>query len=296
MAGKGGQMDRDERWDPLDENTVESIADIICDDGGTNYREGWKLPQFLRRAGWSDVPEFDGSPRKRWLVELLNERRGDRTAMEMVIRRLADQREYRDDPRQAHEVAQRVNAVLGLEGMKVERASGRPFVVRLRAAKIAPDGAAPLDLKHGLETFIRDADLCGILRSRLDEAATCRDHGAALAAIILLGSVVEGALQHIAVRYPAVAGRASSAPKDRQGKVIHPIASWKLSQLILVAHEVGWIHADARDFATVLRDYRNLVHPNEQKKLGLVPDYDTVNVCWNVVIATLNDLGSTGRD
>ena len=51
MAGKGGQMDRDERWDPLDENTVESIADIICDDGGTNYREGWKLPQFLRRAG-----------------------------------------------------------------------------------------------------------------------------------------------------------------------------------------------------------------------------------------------------
>ncbi len=285
-------MESDEPWGPLDENTVESIADIICDDGGPNYREGWKLPQFLRRAGCTDVPEFDGSPRKRWLVELLMERRDDRRAMEMVIRRLADRREYQDDPKQAHEVAQRLNAVLALEGLKIERAAGRPFVVRLPAATIAPDGAAPLELKRGLDTFILDADLCGILRSRLDEAVTCRDHGAALAAIILLGSVVEGALQHVALRYPAAAGRASSAPKDRHGKV-PPVTGWRLSHLIIVAHEVGWIQADVRDFATVLRDYRNLVHPQEQKRLGLVPDYDTVNVCWNVVIAALNDLGST---
>jgi hypothetical protein len=215
--------------------------------------------------------------------------------LERVIRRLADPREYQGDPRQAFEVAQRLNGVLGLEGLKVTRESGRPIVVRLPSATVTADTVGPVDLKRDLATFIRDPELCGILRARLDEAATCREHGAALAAIILLGSILEGALQDIATRFPGVAGRASRAPKDKQGKVL-PIPHWKLSGLILVAHEVGWIQADVRDFATVLRDYRNLIHPNAQQRLGQAPDHDTVSICWNVVVAALNDLGAAVGD
>ena len=97
------------------------------------------------------------------------------------------------------------------------------------------------------------------------------------------------------MRHPAIAGRTVAAPKDRQGRV-YPIVDWKLSQLILVAHEVGWIQADVRDFATALRDYRNLVHPNAQLRLRHTPDFDTVVVCWNVVVAALNDLGVSTRE
>ena len=283
-----GDLERE----PLDENTIDSIADLICDDGGASYRQGWELPGFLRRAGWTDVPEFDDSGRKRWIVDRLHERRPDWAAMEMVIRRLADTREYQDQPRQALEVAQRLNGVLGLEGLKVTSEAGRPVVVRLAAAMVAPDTAGPIDLKKDLGTFISDQELCGILRLRLDEAATCREHGASLAAVVLLGSVLEGALLDIAMRFPSAAMSASRAPKDKRDKTLS-IHEWSLARLIEVAHELGWIHADVRDFATALRSYRNLVHPNEQRRLGHTPDHDTVNICWNVVVAALNDLGSS---
>jgi hypothetical protein len=276
-----------DRTQALDDNTLDRIAELICDTNGPYHRQGWQLPLFFRHTGWRDVPDYADIGRKRWVVDLLHTRRDDRRAIEQVICRLSDPREYQEDPKQAQKVAQMLNRFLALEGLKVTYASGRPMLVELPGAMIAPDAPAAVDLKRELGTFILDPQLVGILRLRFDEASTCREHGACLSTIIMLGSILEGALLDVATRFISVAMQSSSAPGDGQ-----KLSRWTLDDLINVAHERGWIQPDVRAFAHSLRDYRNFVHPREQLKRGEFPDQDTVNVCWEVVMAALNDLAT----
>jgi hypothetical protein len=55
---------------------------------------------------------------------------------------------------------------------------------------------------------------------------------------------------------------------------------WTLNDLIEVGHQCGWIEADVRDFAAALRDYRNLVHPWEQRERQVTADADTCAIAW----------------
>ena len=47
---------------------------------------------------------------------------------------------------------------------------------------------------------------------------------------------------------------------------------------------------DVKQFAHVLRDYRNLVHPWHQMARRYQPDEDTCKIAWQVVQAAINDL------
>ena len=47
-----------------------------------------------------------------------------------------------------------------------------------------------------------------------------------------------------------------------------------------------------RAFSQSLREYRNLVHPWEQRERGTTPDADTCRIGWEVVQAAMNDLAS----
>jgi hypothetical protein len=289
-AGRRGNSE--EHVGPFDDNTLESIAELICGTDGPRYRQGWELPRFLRQAGWADVPDYDDGGRKQWILELLCERRDDGHAIEQVLLRLASPIEYRDDPTVATVVAQRLNKTLALEACKITYEGGKPILVALPDAMIAPDTPAPVVLKEDIGKFIRDPALTAILRVRLDEASTCREHGASLAAVVLLGSILEGALLDVAMRFPRAAMSAKAAPREN-GRVpkIRQDTQWDLNKLIDVAHELHWIQADVKEFAHSLRTYRNLIHPDAQRKKIDLPDRDTVNLCWNVVIAALNDLG-----
>jgi hypothetical protein len=125
----------------------------------------------------------------------------------------------------------------------------------------------------------RDPDLAAVLQDRLAEARTCDRNGAYVSAIIMLGSLLEGVL------LDAVKSRLPNSPK--------PADRWTLHDLIETAHNEKWIQADAHGFGNKLRDYRNLVHPGAQVRLGHTPDRDTINMCWPVINATLNDLAAT---
>ncbi|MGW7594902.1 hypothetical protein ACWGK9_38160, partial [Streptomyces rubiginosohelvolus] len=54
-----------------------------------------------------------------------------------------------------------------------------------------------------------------------------------------------------------------------------------------------WIEHDAKLASELVRHYRNLVHPLAEKKTGHSPNRDTLDMCWPVVNATLNDLAAT---
>jgi hypothetical protein len=66
-----------------------------------------------------------------------------------------------------------------------------------------------------------------------------------------------------------------------------------LNRLIELAHNHRWIGIDVLRYCHSLREYRNLVHPNREVRLGEPVDRDTLNMSWPVVHATLNDLAAT---
>jgi len=279
----------------LDPNTLDKLAEIICDTDGPHHRQYWQLEKFFINAGWSGVPAYDQTGRTGWTRDLLEDRREDNGAIAQVIRRLADPLEYPDDPDAAHAVADQLNRLLSFEGLRLVYGGGRPGLVNCEPAFSTPATSAPLSLRADLAEIIADTALTDLLRKRLDEARTCREYGAHLSSVIMLGSVLEGVLHDVAIQHHAEASRCQLAPKDRNGRP-RPIQQWSLIQLVDVAHACGWIELDARRFSHELREYRNMVHPARELADMHHPDEDTVAICWNVVVAALNDLSRLHRE
>lgn len=282
--------------DELDESTLDSIAEVICDTDGPHHRQGWELPLFFRQAGWQGIPAYDDSPRKGWTLDRLHEHRDDTEAIWQVVRRLADPRAYQKNPGAAPRVAERLNGFLSLEGWRIVYENARPKVVEVAPTMCTPASPAPTILKADLSALVQDPEMATLLRSRLDEATTCRNYGAHLSATIMLGSVLEGVLLDVTQQRIETACRSSTAPKGSKTGKVKSINTWTLNDLIKVAYACGWIQHDAQKFAHDLRDYRNFVHPREQLKIGHPPDLDTVTVCWDVVVMTLNDLAVLNSD
>ena len=256
----------------LDDNVLEEIAGLICgDDGSAWYRRGFEIEKFFRAAGW-DVDECEGG-RRNWTLEQLQDRSGDPDALRTVLLRLADPREYIGAGQAHAEVVQSLNDLLALEGYQVVHESGRPRVVEREPLSQRPTTRAPLELRTSLAEIVSDQAFGEQLRKRFDEASTCWSAGAPVAAIVMLGSVLEGVLYDVAL------ARGARKPDDN------------LAKLLDLAKREEWIAKDAYDFADVLRQHRNIVHPKRQRDDALDPDEDTVLMAWNVVVTALNDLG-----
>lgn len=255
----------------LDDNVLGEVAGLICgDDGSPWYRRGFEIEKFFRAAGW-DVDECEGG-RRNWTLEQLHERSEDPAALRAVLLRLADPREYIGDQDAGAEVLRSLNELLALEGYEVVYEGGRPQLEAREPQLRRSAKMAPIELTTSLTSVVSDRSFGEQLRGRLDEAWNCWNAGASTAAIIMLGSVLEGVLYDVATY------RTGKDPGDN------------LAALIKLARENEWIQKDAHDFAVLLREFRNLVHPKKQRDLAVNPDTDTVRMFWNVVVAALNDL------
>lgn len=135
--------------------------------------------------------------------------------------------------------------------------------------------------------LVTDTDLVRILGQRWIEANLCFEAGAYLATVIMLGSILEGTLLAKAQQNPADANRAVASPKDRSTGATLPFRQWTLQDLINVSHECGWLKRQNKDFSHVVREYRNFVHPNEERQQGITIDVNTCRIIWEVVTAAL---------
>jgi hypothetical protein len=259
----------------LDENVLDRLASLICGDDSTPYyRSGHQLTRFFAAAGWRRVGEFDNG-RYRAVLEMLRSRR-DSDALRGVLLRLADPREYLDDDETRVIVVQELNELLAVEGYQVIYRGGRPDLITQTPTMNRPAMKAPVQLTANLVDVVSDEAFGEQLKSRLDEAQTCWRNGAPTAAIIMLGSLLEGVLYDVAL----------SQHTDGQSPNDH------LESLINLAKDKGWLPQDVVDYAHVLRSHRNLVHPKKQFTQGYSPKDSTVRIAWNVVVATLNDLAT----
>ncbi|MCE7002895.1 hypothetical protein LWC34_08625 [Kibdelosporangium philippinense] len=262
----------------LDDNVLDRLASLICGDDSTPYyRPGYKISAFLEAAGWRRVGEVEG-PRRAWVSDMLKRRRRDSQALQGVILRLADPREYLDEDDVRVLVVKELNQLLAVEGYQVVYSGSRPKLVERPQTMQRPEMREPIELVADLGDIVSDAEFGKHLRARLDEAHTCWSAGACTAAIIMLGSLLEGVLYEFAI--------------SRRGEGPRP--SDHLESLINLAQEKKWIAKDVSDYAHVLRDHRNLVHPKKQITQGYTPEDDTVRIAWNVVVAALNDLAEAG--
>ncbi|MBF9071898.1 hypothetical protein [Streptacidiphilus fuscans] len=268
----------------LDVATVKELARVICGDDDLYYRTGRDISEFLTRAGWEHVPAYEGQYRREWTVELLNERRHLPGQLEKVLLRLAEPREYLDEPEQLAGVVTAINTFLIHEGLRIVTPSGRPRIIACDPALAGPGHHAPAEFRGTLADIITDPRAAQVLQARMDEAQTCYENGAHVAAIIMLGSLLEGVLlRAVLERDPALLGNAKAERIS-------------LAELIKRCHSAGWIDADIEKFCHELREYRNYVHPRQEIDATHTPDRDTLNVSWQVVGAVLNDLHATRPD
>lgn len=260
---------------PLDSRTVDRLAEVIVDIGGPYERKGYQLEELLRGAGWTEPPEYDGSPRIPWLREQLSERRDDRPAIERLICRVCDPIEYDDGPSAADEFRVVINEKLAAEGLVVTSVAGRPVLGELDVDGEQPRYAVPSDLRKRLDALIDDAGAVEMLSRRVEETQVCEAGGAYTMAIIGIGSFVEGLLLTVLTERDE-----GIKPNDRS----------TLQQLIDTAHAKDWIQLDAKAFAHNVRDFRNFIHPRKEMSEQPRFDADSVMLCWAPVHAILNDL------
>lgn len=273
---------------PLDAKTIRRLAEIIADVDGAFERSGRELEEPLRNAGWTESPDYDGSPRVSWLVGVLMERpAGD---VERLLCRACMPVEYEDGAASADPVRAAVNTILAFERLTVSDVAGRPLVTEIRESDGSPVYSAPDDLRPRLPLLLQDPSTIEALIARADEAVVSERNGAYSLALIGIGSFLEGLLYAVLCEHdPEFAARGLPTKSgawtraDRAG----------LAQLIDAVHQRGWIHLDAMHFSDHVRDYRNFVHVRKQMEYAFTPDEDTVMLCWAPVRAVLNDLDAT---
>jgi hypothetical protein len=133
-------------------------------------------------------------------------------------------------------------------------------------------------------------DLEPIIQARWLEAQRCQHADAFLAAVIIMGSILEALLLARCSATPAEAYQSPAAPKDRiSGKAV-AVHEWSLNTLIDVAVSSGWLKTDRGGFSHALRQSRNIVHPYEHARSRADFDEATCKVCWQVLNASVDDL------
>jgi hypothetical protein len=142
----------------------------------------------------------------------------------------------------------------------------RKEIVSLQTAVIASTGnQQPGDPPPSFDA-VPDPQMRLILARRWDECLACLQGGAPIAATVMMGGMLESLFLARVNREPnqATVFTAQAAPRDHRTQNPKGLREWGLNDYIAVAHELGWISRAANDVSSVLREYRNYVHPHKE--------------------------------
>ncbi|MFI6661490.1 hypothetical protein ACIBL8_38915 [Streptomyces sp. NPDC050523] len=271
---------------PLDPLTLERVARLIVDIDGPFERRGYQLAQLLQHAAWPQPADYDGTARIPWLTDILTSA-DDPAAVSRLLCRICDPLEYDDGLASADLVRQELNTHLAAEHLAVTYVSHRPVLGELGTDGHSTVFSVPDDLTERIRPLVSSDDFLTQLMERVSETQICEQHGAYGMALIGIGSFTEALLLDVLLhRDPAL--QQGLTPPEGGKRVAPERASFAL--LLDTARARGWIQMDAHDFMGIVREYRNFVHLRKQRERGVVPDRDTVGMCWGPVRAVLNDL------
>ena len=163
------------------------------------------------------------------------------------------------------------------------------------AALVAPPAAAIADtddLAPDFSPLAGNQQMRDILTRRWIECAKCVKADAHLAAIVMMGGLLEALFvaraNKMTDKTPFTS--AANAPKDRAtGKTIN-YQEWMLDSYIKVGFELKWITESARDVADNLKEYRNFIHPAKELRYGVILGHNDSSMFWQVTKALTRQL------
>jgi hypothetical protein len=171
------------------------------------------------------------------------------------------------------------------------------LLITLRGTVLNTAPAVPSETDDEAPDFtplVADKVMRDILVRRWRECVKCLRAEANLAGIVMMGGLLEALFVARALRLgdKRVLTAAKFAPKDDAGKAVD-ITKWMLDSYIKVSHELGWISDTAKDVADVLKEYRNYVHPEKERRHGVVlAEKDSV-LLWGVTKSLVRQLLSS---
>lgn len=173
--------------------------------------------------------------------------------------------------------------------------SAKSALVSARAEALVPAPALVSDtddLAPDFSPLAGDQQMKDILTGRWHECAKCVHADAHLAAIVMMGGLLEALFvaraNKITDKSPLIS--ATNAPKDRVSGKITNYQDWMLDSYIKVGCELKWITESARDIADRIKEYRNFVHPEKQRRYGITFELNDSMMFWQVTKALARQL------
>jgi len=169
-------------------------------------------------------------------------------------------------------------------------------LVAARSAALAAPAAAPVsntdDLAPDFSPLVGNQEMRDILTGRWHECAKCVKADAHLAAIVMMGGLLEAMFVARANKMPDPKPliSATNAPKDRATGRTTNFQEWMLDSYIKVGCELKWITALGMTLADTLKEYRNYVHPAKELKHGVTLGSNDSSLLWPVTKGMVRQL------
>lgn len=154
----------------------------------------------------------------------------------------------------------------------------------LRSAFLVPATSPTSDAAPDFSPLAADEAMRAILISRWQECQRCLHANAHLAATVMMGGLLEALFvaRANAMLDKTTLFKAKATPLDPSTKKPLSLRAWTLRPYIDVSHELGWITRSGKDIAAVLRDYRNLVHPEKQRSMAISLNEHDSQMFWEI--------------
>lgn len=156
-------------------------------------------------------------------------------------------------------------------------------MIALRSDHITAKSAPSSDVAPDFSPLISDTEMQLIINNRWIECTLCINASAPLAATVMMGGLLEAILLARINRETDKTAifTSRSAPKDKTNKV-KVLKEWTLNDYIQVVHELSWVTVSAKDISTILREYRNYIHPHKQHSNGVHLHDDDALLFWEI--------------
>ncbi|MCG2626984.1 hypothetical protein L6654_10140 [Bradyrhizobium sp. WYCCWR 13023] len=169
------------------------------------------------------------------------------------------------------------------------------LIATRNAALVAPVAAPEVntdDLAPDFSPLAGNQQMRDILTRRWNECAKCVRADAHLAAIVMMGGLLEALFVARANKMPdkTTLTSASNAPKDKATGKTTNYQEWMLDSYIKVGFELKWITESAKDVADKLKEYRNFIHPAKELRYGVTLDLNDSSMFWQVTKALTRQL------
>lgn len=276
----------------IHKKTLEKLRILINEE--TEYRSGPKLVDFFNDLGFNDTYS-QGFPSRWYYTDQKLSKINGTPELDKCIKKLFDPRNFIGRFSDLDAFIKDFNQYLQFDSWKVVRNGPNVSIQKQNKLDIDQSEKTITDEKDFLakefdeipiEKIGLEESIISILTLRLEEIKNCLNSNSPLSVVLLAGSSLEGILLGIALNHPRQFNQSKCSPKYTDGTVKR-FHEWTLSNFIDVAHDLGFLREDVKEYSHSLRDFRNYIHPYQQYSSKFNPDKHTAKISWQVLQAAI---------